>query len=113
MRVAEKLDWKGLKIKKSVGNRKIIMSDEVRHRIRKGYAQDIVNPWVPPSRGPTEQKGGWAPAPSLRSGEKSLPSAGNYNAITPFHSPNTGQTTVIPKLPTLRLINTTNTMCDF
>jgi hypothetical protein len=24
MRVAEKLDWKGLKIKKSVGNRKII-----------------------------------------------------------------------------------------
>jgi hypothetical protein len=36
MRVAEKLDWKGLKIKKSVGNRKIIMSDEVRHRIGKG-----------------------------------------------------------------------------
>jgi hypothetical protein len=32
---AEKLDWKGLKIKKSVGNRKI-MSDEVRHRIGKG-----------------------------------------------------------------------------
>jgi hypothetical protein len=30
MRVAEKLDWKGLKIKKSVGNRKIIMSDEDR-----------------------------------------------------------------------------------
>jgi hypothetical protein len=29
MRVAEKLDWKGLKIKKSVGNRKIIMSDFV------------------------------------------------------------------------------------
>jgi hypothetical protein len=28
MRVAEKLYWKGLKIKKSVGNRKIIMSDE-------------------------------------------------------------------------------------
>jgi hypothetical protein len=27
MQVAEKLDWKGLKIKKSVGNRKIIMSD--------------------------------------------------------------------------------------
>jgi hypothetical protein len=35
MRVAEKLDWKGLKIKKSVGNSKIIMSDEVRHRIGK------------------------------------------------------------------------------
>jgi hypothetical protein len=33
MLVAEKLDWKELKIKKSVGNRKIIMSDEVRHRI--------------------------------------------------------------------------------
>jgi hypothetical protein len=30
MRVAEKWDWKGLKIKKSVGNKKIIMSDEVR-----------------------------------------------------------------------------------
>jgi hypothetical protein len=30
------VDWKGLKIKKSVGNRKIIMSDEVRHRIGKG-----------------------------------------------------------------------------
>jgi hypothetical protein len=30
------LDWKGLKIKKSVGKRKIIMSDEVRHRIGKG-----------------------------------------------------------------------------
>jgi hypothetical protein len=30
------LDWKGLKIKKSVGKRKIIMSDEVRRRIRKG-----------------------------------------------------------------------------
>jgi hypothetical protein len=30
------LDWKGLKVKKSVGNRKIIMSDEVRHRIGKG-----------------------------------------------------------------------------
>jgi hypothetical protein len=29
MQVAEKLDWKGLKIKKSVENRKIIMSDEV------------------------------------------------------------------------------------
>jgi hypothetical protein len=28
MRVAEKLDWKGLKIKEGVGNRKIIMSDE-------------------------------------------------------------------------------------
>jgi hypothetical protein len=27
MRVAEKLDWEGLKIKKSIGNRKIIMSD--------------------------------------------------------------------------------------
>jgi hypothetical protein len=37
MRVAEKLDWKGLKIKKSVGNMKI-MSDEVRHRIGKGKA---------------------------------------------------------------------------
>jgi hypothetical protein len=36
MRVAEKLDWKGLKIKKSVGNRKILMSDEVRHGIGKG-----------------------------------------------------------------------------
>jgi hypothetical protein len=36
MLVAEKLDWKGLKIKKSVGNRKIIMSDEVQHRIVKG-----------------------------------------------------------------------------
>jgi hypothetical protein len=35
MRVAEKLDWKGLKIKKSFGNRKTIMSDEVRHRIGK------------------------------------------------------------------------------
>jgi hypothetical protein len=41
--VAEKLDWKGLKIKKNVGKRKIIMSDEVdlmsdlvRHRIGKG-----------------------------------------------------------------------------
>jgi hypothetical protein len=33
MRVAEKLDWKGLKIKKGVGNRKIIMLDEVRHRV--------------------------------------------------------------------------------
>jgi hypothetical protein len=31
MRVAEKLDWKGLKIKKSVGNRKIITLDLVRH----------------------------------------------------------------------------------
>jgi hypothetical protein len=30
MRVAEKLDWKGLKINKSVGNRKI-MSEKVRH----------------------------------------------------------------------------------
>jgi hypothetical protein len=30
------MDWKGLKIKKSVGNRKIIMSDEVRHRVGKG-----------------------------------------------------------------------------
>jgi hypothetical protein len=36
MPVAEKWDWKGLKIKKSVGNRKIIMSGEVRHRIGKG-----------------------------------------------------------------------------
>jgi hypothetical protein len=39
MRMAEKLDWKRLKRKKSVGNRKIIMSDEVRHRIGKGNAQ--------------------------------------------------------------------------
>jgi hypothetical protein len=31
MRVAEKLDWKGLKIKKSVGNRRSIMSEGVRH----------------------------------------------------------------------------------
>jgi hypothetical protein len=30
------LDGKGLKIKKSVGNRKIILSDKVRRRIRKG-----------------------------------------------------------------------------
>jgi hypothetical protein len=30
------LDWKGLKIKKSVGNRKIIMTFKVRHRIGKG-----------------------------------------------------------------------------
>jgi hypothetical protein len=30
MRVAEKLDWKGLKFKKNVGNRKI-MSDEFRY----------------------------------------------------------------------------------
>jgi hypothetical protein len=30
MGVAEKLDWKGLKIKKRAGNRKIIMSGEVR-----------------------------------------------------------------------------------
>jgi hypothetical protein len=30
------LDWKGLKIKKSVGNRKIIISEEVLHRIKKG-----------------------------------------------------------------------------
>jgi hypothetical protein len=36
MWVAEKLDWKGLKIKKNIGNRKIIMSYEVRHRIGKG-----------------------------------------------------------------------------
>jgi hypothetical protein len=36
MRVAEILDWKGLKIKKSVENRKIIMLDEVRNRIGKG-----------------------------------------------------------------------------
>jgi hypothetical protein len=27
--VTEKLDWKGLKIKKSIGNRKIIITDEV------------------------------------------------------------------------------------
>jgi hypothetical protein len=26
------LDWKGLKIKKSFGSRKVIMSNEVRHR---------------------------------------------------------------------------------
>jgi hypothetical protein len=37
MRVAENLDWKGLKIKKSAENRKIIMSDEVRHYDRKGF----------------------------------------------------------------------------
>jgi hypothetical protein len=30
------MDWKELKIKKSVGSRKIIMSDEVRNRIGKG-----------------------------------------------------------------------------
>jgi hypothetical protein len=30
MLVAEKLDWKGLKIKKSVGNRKIIGSERVK-----------------------------------------------------------------------------------
>jgi hypothetical protein len=35
MWVAGKLDWKGLKIKKSAGKRKIIMSEEVRHRIGK------------------------------------------------------------------------------
>jgi hypothetical protein len=35
MWVAEKLDWKGLKIKKNIVNRKI-MSDEVRHRNGKG-----------------------------------------------------------------------------
>jgi hypothetical protein len=29
------LEWIGLKIKKNVGNRKIIMSDEVRNRIGK------------------------------------------------------------------------------
>jgi hypothetical protein len=39
MRLAEKLDWKGLKIKKGVGNRKIIMSDEVGHRIGKGLIE--------------------------------------------------------------------------
>jgi hypothetical protein len=31
MRVEEELDWRGLKIKKIVGNRKIITSDLVRH----------------------------------------------------------------------------------
>jgi hypothetical protein len=36
MRVAENLHWKGLKIKKSVRNKKIMMLDEVRHRIGKG-----------------------------------------------------------------------------
>jgi hypothetical protein len=36
MWVEEKLGWKGLKIKKGVGNRKIIILDEVRHRIGKG-----------------------------------------------------------------------------
>jgi hypothetical protein len=36
MQVVEKLDWKVLKIKKSVENGKIIMSDEVRHRIGEG-----------------------------------------------------------------------------
>jgi hypothetical protein len=36
MWVAEKLDWKGLKINESVENRKIVMSDEVRQRIGKG-----------------------------------------------------------------------------
>jgi hypothetical protein len=36
MRAAEKLDWKGLKIKKSAGSRKIIMPDEVRNKIGKG-----------------------------------------------------------------------------
>jgi hypothetical protein len=30
------LDWKGLKIKYNAGNRKLIMSDEVHHRIGKG-----------------------------------------------------------------------------
>jgi hypothetical protein len=29
MRVADKLDWEELKVKESVGNRKIIMLDEV------------------------------------------------------------------------------------
>jgi glutaredoxin-related protein len=42
MWVAEKLDWKGLKIKESVGSRKIIMSDEVRHRIGKGNAKNCL-----------------------------------------------------------------------
>jgi hypothetical protein len=46
MWVAEKLDWKGFKIKKSVGNRKIIMSDEVRHRIGKGYVCHLHVPMV-------------------------------------------------------------------
>jgi hypothetical protein len=41
--VAEKLDWKGLKIKKSVGNRKMIMSNEVRHRIGKGLNVEHAN----------------------------------------------------------------------
>jgi hypothetical protein len=40
--VAEQFDWKGLKIKKSVGNRKIIMSHEVRHRIGKGRISHAV-----------------------------------------------------------------------
>jgi hypothetical protein len=44
MRVAEKLDWKGLKIKKSVGNRKIIVSDEVRHRVGKGQYRNGCRP---------------------------------------------------------------------
>jgi hypothetical protein len=45
MRVAEKLDCKGLKIKKSVGNRKIIMSDEVRHCDWKGLNKKVLNAW--------------------------------------------------------------------
>jgi hypothetical protein len=36
MQVAEKLDWKGLRIKKGVRNRKIIMLDVIGHRIGKG-----------------------------------------------------------------------------
>jgi hypothetical protein len=42
MRVAEKLDWKGLKFKKSVGNRKMMISDEVRHRIGKGKRPQLL-----------------------------------------------------------------------
>jgi hypothetical protein len=37
------LDWKGLKIKKSVGNRKMIMSDEVGNRIGKGLLSSGVS----------------------------------------------------------------------
>jgi hypothetical protein len=39
------LDWKGLKIKKSIGNRKIIMSDKVR-RTRSDIGSERVNPHV-------------------------------------------------------------------
>jgi hypothetical protein len=41
MRVAEKLDWKGLKVKKIVGNRKIIMSDEIQHMIGNGKILEL------------------------------------------------------------------------